>query len=399
MLPIHHVGSCGGGVFAYTGEIEDWLRRNDGAMAAESAGRPSAALIGIPAKGNQGKQLTSRPQQPANNPAREDARKLIDEAYRMWRLVSASNLHSIARSFRAAIDLDPQNPEAHAGLSHALIMQGIYGRLNLASAYSSARFAAETALELDPASAEGRCAMASLKVVQERDWESAREIFQTLLEDHPANPRLTLGRALLHIAEGDLERASDLLYGAAGPHMLCTIALGLHSWSEYLAGEYSEVMEHIAEAQESGQSGPILNGVEALASMQLERPSEAIAHIETLLARDPGNDVARGALGYIAGGSGDRIKAQEVLGDLNSEYSHAKYVPHYSIALVHIGLDQIEDAMRSLVSSYEDGSIWSLSFAVDPALRPLAEEPAFKEFLRVSYPPGVGTRAHLVVST
>lgn len=385
-LPVHHMGSRGGGVFAYTDEIDRWFRHDGRRVAAEATESTRGSLIQMPTRNIEDNPSPRNQQELADSPGVSRVQKLIDEAYLLWRLASSSNLRNIAQSFRTAIDLDPLNPEAHAGLSHALIVQGMMGRLSLASAYSSARFAADAAVDLDPMCAEGRCAMAWLKVLQERDWEAARAIFDDLLGSGSASTRLMVGRALLHVAQGNLEAASEYLYGAAGPHVLCTVALGLHAWTEYLAGKYCEVMEHISQADESGQSGPILKSVAALASTQFEPPSRSILYIEHLLAVDPENPLVRGALGYITGRSGDRIKAQEVLRDLSHDYSHAKYIPHYSIALVHIGLDQAEQAVRRLGLSYKDGSIWSLGFASDPALRPLRDEPAFEDFVRFAYP-------------
>ena len=380
------MGLRSGGVFAYTDEMDGWFRHDGRRILAEAAGNTRGAFIETPTRSTENEPICCDHQNVVTAPVTSRVQKLIDEAYLIWRMASSDNLRRIAQSFRAAIDLDPHNPEAHAGLSQALMVQGIYGRLSLPSAYASARSACDLALNLSGGSREARCALAWLKVLQERDWEGARAILDELIQNGGGNTRLMVGRALLHIAQGSLEDASESLYRAAGAQVLCTVALGLHAWSEYLAAKYAEVMEHISQADESGRSGPILRGVAALASIQFESPPKSISYIEHLLAVDPENPLVRGALGYVTGRSGDRIKAQRVLKDLSHDYSHAKYIPHYSIALIHIGLDQIEQAIRCLGLSYEDGSIWSLGFASDPALRPLRNEPAFEDFVRLAYP-------------
>jgi len=55
--------------------------------------------------------------------------------------------------FRRAIELDPGQAEAHAGLAEALCFAGIFGLYPSAKAYSEARVAALKALELDESNA------------------------------------------------------------------------------------------------------------------------------------------------------------------------------------------------------------------------------------------------------
>jgi Flp pilus assembly protein TadD len=386
-LPVRHVGGSGGGVFAYTDEIDEWFRHADPTMGADSETDSRGTLIAMPVRSTGNASVWLNPGLPLCLSDRSLARERVDDGYHLWRMLSRNNLRSVVQAFREAIDLDPQNPEGYAGLSHALIAQGMIGSLRLSSAYSSARVALETALRLDGASTDAKCALAWLRMVSERNWEGAESLFDHLLENGPISTRMTVGRGLLYVAQRQLDTASHLLYGASQSDPLSSLWLGLHAWSEYLAGKFTEVMEHIMEAHESARHSPFLVGVEALTASRLEQPSDSIAHIEMLLADDPGNSLARGALGYIAGRSGDKRKARAVLDDLSCHHSHAQVTPHYAMGLVHIGLEQTEQAIRSLLLSYEEGSLWSLGFAVDPACLTLANEPAYRDFVRSAFPP------------
>jgi hypothetical protein len=59
----------------------------------------------------------------------------------------------------------------------------------------------------------------------------------------------------------------------------------------------------------------------------------------------------------------------------------------YAIALVLIGLNQTQEAVKRLEQSYHEGSLWSLGFQSDPILAPLRNDPHFRQFLsKVSYP-------------
>ena len=390
-LPVHHMGGRGGGAFAYTDEIDRWFRLYGRVIETEPSLVPQNFLIAVPLNGHGGDRTSSGDRQIQLEDG-TPRRSLVEEGFQLWRLLSDNNLPSIARTFREAIDRDPLNAQAYAGLAHALIAQAAIGSLSARSAYHSARFAAEASLKLDPASVEARSALAWIKMVSERDWQGAQITFDELLAQGPASTRVMAGRALLNIAQGFLEAASELLYAAAESDPLSVLLLGLHTWSEYLAGRYSEVMEHLAQAHRSGRSGPIFASIEALTSVQVEVHTDATLHIENLLAHDPGNELVQGALGYVAGRSGHKAKAQAILESLARRRSHAKEDAHYAITLVHIGLEEKEKAMQSIVQSYEAGSLWSLGFRVDPALSLLAEEATFKSFATRAYPaPGKPT--------
>jgi tetratricopeptide (TPR) repeat protein len=304
----------------------------------------------------------------------------------MWRQLSRNNLQGIAEAFREAIDLDPFNPEAYAGLSHALMAQGMIGSLSLRSAYSSARVAIETALKFDPASPEAMSALAWLKMTSDRDWDGAGQIFDDLLNRSPGNTRAMVGRGLLCIAQGIMQPASALLYAASERDPLSSLSLGLHSWSEYLTGNYTEVRAHIAQAHASGRFGPILASVDALTSIQVDSSSVSISYIERLLDQDPSNELVRGTLGYATGRSGEKAKARGIRESLTNCASHARYMPHYAVALTHLGLDQKQEAIQSMILSYNDGSLWSLGFHLDPALRSLEQETDFRDFVGAAYP-------------
>jgi tetratricopeptide (TPR) repeat protein len=384
-LPVHRVGSRSG-IIAYSDEIDEWLRNAERTIAEELPNRGTGALIEMPSKKAESGSGELISKDSAKLPGVSRASVRIDTGYQMWRMLSRDNLQNIARKFREAIDLDPLNPEAHAGLSHALIAQGMIGGLTLSSAYSAARSAIQTALDLNPGSAEAKCALAWLKMALDRDWDGAREIFDDLLNQNPVNTRVMDGRALLHIAYGVLQPASELLYAASEYAPLSSISLGLHCWSEYLMGNYSEVKEHIAQAHASGRSGPILTVVDALTSVRADSSSTSISYIECLLDEDPANESAQGVLGYVAGRSGDTAKARAILEALMIGRTHARDKPYYALALTHLGLDQHQEAIQSIISSYKEGSLWSLGFHLDPALLPLKQEHEFMNFIDAAYP-------------
>jgi tetratricopeptide (TPR) repeat protein len=305
----------------------------------------------------------------------------------MWEALSYSNLSTIARLFREAIDLDPHNARAFAGLAHALITDGLWERLGVSGRYAFAQAAVEKALELDPELPEAKCAAAWLKIVSERDWEGARRGFDEVLMLHPPTSRAMVGRAMLHISEGFLQEASSLFLQDAQHHPLSSSATTWYCWNNYLAGEYAQALDEIEQMRASGQTGPISNAVEALALIQLEEPGACIPRLEVLTVDSPHNDVLRGALGYVYAVTGQGQRASELLDVLANPGKWGKIHEPYAIALVLIGLNQRQEAVQRLEQSYREGSLWSLGFLSDPILAPLRNDPHYRLFLsKVSYP-------------
>jgi hypothetical protein len=76
--------------------------------------------------------------------------------------------------------------------------------------------------------------------------------------------------------------------------------------------------------------------------------------------------------------SGNKKETQKILEQLK-ELSRQRYVSDYSFALVYIGLDNKEEALRWLEQSYQDRAGSDVGWIrVDPLLEPLRDDPRFE---------------------
>ena len=387
-LPIRRLGCNKGSIFAYAGELDDWMRNRGRIVTDAPPEIPTPVLLHPPpvreesVPRNEILDVSLLP-----GPAKARSAELVAHAYKMWKTLSIRNIDGIVRHFREAIDLDPGNAEAFAGLSHSLIAGGFLGRASAPVQYHCAEAALQRALEIDSELPEAKCAAAWLKMVSTRDWQGARRGFDEALKHPPQGTRGIVGRAMLHIAEGCLKEASALLLEAAEQHALSTPATALHCWSEYLAGEYTNALFQIEQARASGQFGLVFDAVEALASIQLEEPDAQIERIESLAADSPHHDVLRGALGYAYGVTGQDQRARELLDAVTNPGTGSKSREPYAIALLLIGLNERRKAVQWLERSYREGSLWSLGFPSDPILAPLRNDPYYQLFMsKAGYP-------------
>jgi hypothetical protein len=319
--------------------------------------------------------------------AKRRSTELVALAYRMWETLSNSNLNVIVRYFREAIDLNPGNASAFAGLSHALIAESLWGFPNAPASYASAQAASEKALEIDAELHEARGAAAWLNLVQKRDWRGAREGFDEVMKYRPHCSRSMMGEAMLNIAGGNVMKASSLLLIAAQQDPLSSDAMGLYCWSLYLAGEYANSLRHIEHFRASGQSSSVADAVEALASIHLDEPVSNVPDIEALAASIPQHPVVRGTLGYTYAVTGQRQRASELLDIMTKPGTRTISCDPYAVALILIGLKEGEKAVYWLEKSYREGSLWSLGFPSDPILQTLRNDANGRPFLNgMSYP-------------
>jgi hypothetical protein len=378
-LPVRHLGGISGSVFAYTDELDEWLRKRGRTVAGEPFLNHGPALQlesatdhdAVLANHTLSFQLTSEANQIR-------AAHLIAAARKMGEAISQANLTAIARLFREATDLDPGNAQAFAGLSLTLIAQGLLGSLHPSTVFAPARAALRRATEIDLGLLEVACAAAALKLLVDRDWTGARDGFDRVLERDRSLMYALAGRALLHIAEGSISTASSLMLELLTYRPLSTPAVSLLCWFEYLAGRHEAALALIMQARTSGHSGAVLDVAEALASVQIREPAVYILRLESLVAECPHHYTLGGVLGYAYGVTGQSQKAWKVIEALRQPGLRGSCDYAYATALTLLGLNETRKAVEYLRQSYRQGSLWSLAFHSDPILIPLRNHPHFK---------------------
>ena len=113
---------------------------------------------------------------------------------------------------------------------------------------------------------------------------------------------------------------------------------------------------------------------------------EAIGELQPMLGTSRDRD-AVAALGHVYAVSNQRDKAQGALSELK-EKAKQEYIPSYHMAIIHVGLGEMEHAFDWLEKAYEERSYWLTFLRVDPVLDKLRSDPRYTDLLRRMKFPG-----------
>jgi Flp pilus assembly protein TadD len=108
---------------------------------------------------------------------------------------------------------------------------------------------------------------------------------------------------------------------------------------------------------------------------------EAVAEAEKVLQAMPDSTVGLTELAYSLASNGRQADARTLLQRLQ-EKSKQAFVPAYNFAIIHIALNQKDQALQDLQKAYDEKDWALMVLAVEPRLDPLRSDPRFKTLLR-----------------
>ena len=109
--------------------------------------------------------------------------------------------------------------------------------------------------------------------------------------------------------------------------------------------------------------------------------AEAIAEFRQAVSASAGGQRFVSSLGHGYAISGQRRLAEESLAQLQ-EQSKQHYVAPYDIAVVYVGLKDIEQTIKHLEMAYQDHSYWMIWLRPDPRFDVIRNDARYKDILR-----------------
>jgi DNA-binding winged helix-turn-helix (wHTH) protein/TolB-like protein len=277
--------------------------------------------------------------------------------------------------FRQAIEKDPDYALAYAGLADAYMLLRRWAFAPAKDTVPQARAAAEKALRLDDSLAEAHIALARVKE-HSLDWPGAGAEYRRAIE---LNPNSETGHHLyaMHLAQmGRLDEATAEIRRAQELDPLSLIINMEVGRIFYFKRQYDQAIAQYKKTLELDPNFELARSNLGVAYEQKGMYEEAIAEYQKMPSR------GLAPIGRIYALSGKRREAQKVLVELK-EQSKKTYVSPVSMAVIHAGLGENEQAIAWLERALDEGDADRLYFlAVHPTWDGHRSEPRFKDLLR-----------------
>lgn len=310
------------------------------------------------------------------------------EAYRVylqgryfWNKRTRDGFLKSIEYFEQAIQQDPKFPLAYVGLADAYSLLGGFGYAPAKATYSKAKMEAIKALDLDPTLAEAHTSLAVVKYRMDWDWKGAEQSFLQAIRYNPGYATahhwygvyLTLmGRfeeGLVEVDKGlDLDPLSLVLNWARG-------------YVFYYMRRYDDA---IREYRKTLGIDPTFSRVHTdigLTYVLNAQFQEGIEEIQKGMAFEIMNPGILASLGYAYGIAGDREEATRILEEL-LVYSKRNYLSPFAMALVHVGLGNLNQAFDWLQKSIDEREDAVASIRVNPRLDPIRSDSRYDGLIR-----------------
>ncbi|MEP6919512.1 MAG: protein kinase [bacterium] len=333
----------------------------------------------------------------------EDAEKLgkrytqDTEAYELylkgryfWNKRGENGLRNGIKYFQAAEEKDPNYALAYSGLADSYSLLSDIGVVAPVAEMPQAKAAAQKALDIDPALAEGYTSRAFVKLAFDWDWLGAEADFKKALELNPKYPTAHQWYASYLVQMGKFDQARQEIAQAQQLDPLSPIIssnAGLYSYFEH---RYDEAINQYKKTLEIDPGFWVAHHYLGLAYAKKGMYNESISELRNSLHSTEDGPLQEGSvendpevaasLGYVYAQAGKRKEAQEIIERLKTLSEH-RYVSGLYLAIVYTGLKDSEHAIEYLNKAFVSKHPGLVLIRVDPIFDDLRSDERFKQLV------------------
>lgn len=310
-----------------------------------------------------------------------DAYSLYVQGRSLWLARTPEQIIEAITYFEQAIQEDPNYALAYAGIADSHIALANLGAVSPKEAYPEAREWARKALQIDNTLAEAHTSIAIIKLFHDWDWKGAEQKFKRALELNSSYAMARQAYAYLLAATNRLDAAKSEIQRARGLDPLSLPVRTAEAMVLYLDRQYEASRDLLLEITKTDPGFPMAHLYLGWIYIQEKNFPKALELFQNAYTLSGKNPRIQAWLGYAQALTG---KTQEALAALEKlqDYPLNKYVDPSYIALIHMGLNNTDQAFEWLEKGYEERSFWLAWLQVDPVFDSIRQDKRFKDLLK-----------------
>ena len=291
-----------------------------------------------------------------------------------WNKRTVDGLIKAIDFFGQAIDRDPAFALAYAGLADCFHPLGAYRALSPKEAFGKAKATALKALQIDDRIAEAHTSLAMSILFYEWNWLDAERSFKRAIHLNPNYPIAYQWYAVYLMAIGRQEESLAAIRHAQELDPL-SLPINTHlGWAFYFLRQYDQAEVQLRKTVELDTNFVLVRFVLGQVLTQQGRYEEAISELDLALSQSPDLPSILSAIGYASSLLGNKPRTLEILARLR-DLQTKRYVSPYEFALIHIGMDDKDEAFACLEKAFDDHSSWLIWIRREPTFDRLRSDP------------------------
>lgn len=316
--------------------------------------------------------LGSRPAAKSHGSA--ESYNLVLQANHFAARITKDSLEKAKSLYERAIEVDPNDARAWAGLSRVLATRGGYGYANVQESIRLAKTAGEKALALDDAVAEAHDIMGWIYMAYEFNWEKAGRSFRRAYELAPGDSLVLTGLASYEAYGGDIRKALALSDKAITLDPLSPSAYLYGAKVQYAVRDFAKALDHVVRALELSPGMTSAYAVCAVMLVCLGRMEEALVEAK----REAPSGYRSWALTVVYHELGQKQDSDDALRDLSAEGEEWAH----QIAGAHAMRGEADQAFVWLERAFELQDSGICLTKVHPVFANLHDDPRWPVFLK-----------------
>ncbi len=317
----------------------------------------------------------------------EPVRRVIPDAYQaylqgryLWNRRTEKDLREALRCFQTAIDKDPDYPQPYAGIADVNLSLMDMGFMRTADGTQEARTFAAKGLALDDTVSDAHVSLGHA-AFHEFDWSVAAAEFARAIE---LNPNSATARFYYSNYLASMMRFDEALQEAEEARRLDPVppAMRLNLASIlWLARRYDEVVAHCRDLLKAHPDHARAHEDLGRAYEQMGRFEEAIRSLRKSISSAGVSHTGLSSLAHAYAVAGKRDEANRILQELQT-VAKTRYVSAWDVALIHVGLGQLDEAFARLAEACDERSPALPFIKSNPRLDPLRDDRRFRDLLK-----------------